>query len=278
MIRRALRRSHTYCTVFWLNTKHRCSQILASQFYFLVTLSILTHESTPLQRVMSSKQFHLEIYHFDEKLFELPRCIFTCKTVSILKLRIDTVLNHPPSFQLPSLKILSDDSFSRLLSGCPAPEDLTAEDSDGAINFKINVPTLKRLQIKLESFETYVRDFKFEIYALVLNFFRFNGDLGNFVFIENLPNLVEAIVNPGTYEVWVSEHKIHYGDLVFKLLSALKSAKFLEFLPGHKEYKLFDVYCVHIYNHVGQCILFGSICPSNSMYKSLGLISSKVYL
>ena len=73
----------------------------------------------------------------------------------------------------------------------------------------------------MESFETYVRDFKFEIYALVLDFFRFNGDLGNFVFIENLPNLVEVIVNLGTYEVWVSEHKIHNGDLVFKLLSAL---------------------------------------------------------
>ena len=78
------------------------------------------------------QQFHLEIYHFDEELFELPRCVFTCKTVSILKLRIDIVLN-PPSFQLPSLKILclhkilyrSDDSFSRLLSGCPALEDLT---------------------------------------------------------------------------------------------------------------------------------------------------------
>ena len=60
---------------------------------------------------------------------------------------------------------------------------------------------------------------------------------------ENLPYLVEAIVNLGTYEVWVSEHKIHNGDLVFKLLSALKSAKFLEFLPGHKEVR------VHFYLH-----------------------------
>ena len=130
MIRRALRRTHTYCTEFWLNTKHRCSQILASQFYFLVTLSILTRVHTVTAR--NVQQFHLEIYHFDEELFELPRCVFTCKTVSILKLRIDIVLN-PPSFQLPSLKILclhkilyrSDDSFSRLLSGCPALEDLT---------------------------------------------------------------------------------------------------------------------------------------------------------
>lgn len=65
----------------------------------------------------------------------------------------------------------------------------------------------------MESLDTYVRDFKFEIYALVLDFFRFNGDLGNFVFIDNLPNLVEVIVNLGTYEVWFLN--IHYGDLVF---------------------------------------------------------------
>ena len=65
------------CTEFWLNTKHRYSEILASQFYFLVTPSILTHRSTPLQPV---------IYHFDEKLFQLPRGFLTCKTVSILQL------------------------------------------------------------------------------------------------------------------------------------------------------------------------------------------------
>ena len=170
-----------------------------------------------------------------------------------VKLRINIILD-PPSFQLPSLKIpclqkilyRSDDAFrGSYLAAQPLNIWLChlREDSDGAINFKINVPTLKRLQIELESFETYVRDFKFEIYALVLDFFRFNGDLGNFVFIENLPYLVEAIVNLGTYEVWVSEHEIYYGDLVFKLLSALKSAKFLEFLPGHKEVR------VHFYLH-----------------------------
>ena len=110
-----------------------------------------------------------------------------------VKLRINIILD-PPSFQLPSLKIpclqkilyRSDDAFrGSYLAAQPLNIWLChlREDSDGAINFKINVPTLKRLQIELESFETYVRDFKFEIYALVLDFFRFNGDLGNFVFI-----------------------------------------------------------------------------------------------
>lgn len=62
------------------------------------------------------------------------------------------------------------------------------EGLDGATNYNINVPTLKRLDIDVES------DYQFEIYAPALHYFRFFGDLGNLVFLEKLTNLVEAHV------------------------------------------------------------------------------------
>lgn len=132
MIRRALRRTHAYCVQSFGSTQ--------STVLWNFSLAVLFpchpfHLHTWVDTVIEHnvQQLHLAIYHFDEKLFEFPRCVFTCKTVLILKLRIDIVLDPPPSFQLPSLKILclhkilyrSNDSFSRLLSGCPALEDLT---------------------------------------------------------------------------------------------------------------------------------------------------------
>ncbi|KAL0000856.1 hypothetical protein SO802_014637 [Lithocarpus litseifolius] len=151
----------------------------------------------------------------------------------------DIVLDPPSKFQFPNLSQYRtvykyDNSFSNLIPGCPVLEDLTValrEGLDGATNYDINVPTLKRLDIDLEL------DYKFEIYAPALHYFRFFGDLGNLVFLEKLTNLVEAHVYIDYIYAphWVPENGLRYGARVFKLVRELNCSKFLSLNPGQKE-------------------------------------------
>lgn len=89
-------------------------------------------------------------------------------------------------------------TLSNLLSGYPVLEDLTVElreDLNGATNYKINTPSLKRLEIKFGSVYPKPRNYKFEIYGPALNHFRFSGDLSNLIFIEKLTKLVEVHIS-----------------------------------------------------------------------------------
>ncbi|KAL4619127.1 hypothetical protein ACB092_06G057500 [Castanea dentata] len=204
------------------------------------------HLDTWIHTVIGRKVQQLRL-HFShsKKLVKLPRTVFTCKTIVILELIDDIVLDPPSNFQFPSLKILclceiaykSEDSFSNLLSGCPVLEDLRVklrEDLDGATNFKIIVPTLKLLGIEFIPGYPRPHDYKFEIYSPVLENFRFCGDLGNLVFIEKLTKVVDAEV--GIYAGhWVLENGLHYGARIFKLVRELNCSKFLSICPGQKE-------------------------------------------
>ena len=163
-------------------------------FFFLVTQPNPTHQAL---KTDSTRRVGLGWVRFSGSVgflhTLLPITVFTCKTIVNLELRFDIVLDPPSNFQFPSLKILClyrnvykyDNSFSNLISGCPVLEDLTValrEGLDGATNYNINVPTLKRLDIDVEW------DYKFEIYAPALHYFRFFGDLGNLAFLEKLTN------------------------------------------------------------------------------------------
>ncbi|XP_030930610.1 F-box/LRR-repeat protein At3g26922-like [Quercus lobata] len=206
--------------------------------------------------------------HFEcGQLFELPHTVFHCKTLVGLELYGEIELDLPPSFQLPSLKILrlceicytSDNSFSSLCSACPNLEDLTViyEFIVGNVNivsFKISLPFLKRLRIDFISFDTEPPDYKLEIYAPILERFRFFGYLSNMVFLEKLAHLIEAhFIVCGLGHVF----EMCYSDKVFKIVRALNSSKFLELFPGDVE-----------------CIGSGYIYPS--MFQNLVRLNFKV--
>ena len=122
----------------------------------------------------------------------MPRSFYFCRTVVVLELTGGIVLDPPPSFQFPSLKIMSlceilyrpHYSFSMLLCGCPVLEDLSLvrDGTDGMINFNVSVPTLKRLRIEFYTYERDLPDCKLEIYAPALEYFGFRGDLRNVCF------------------------------------------------------------------------------------------------
>ncbi|XP_062011805.1 F-box/LRR-repeat protein At4g14103-like [Rosa rugosa] len=94
---------------------------------------------------------------FLSKLVELPKSLFMCKTLVILRLRSQFITNIPASGCFPSLKFLHVtfysnviESMRELFSNCPILEDLTV---DGlllygvSLNLNISVPSLKTLRI-----------------------------------------------------------------------------------------------------------------------------------
>ena len=219
------------------------------------------------------QQLHLEIYldggqddsHvYEGELFKLPSSLYTCKTVVVLELRGGILLNPPPSFQFPSLKILrlseikygSISSISTLISGCPVLEDLSVvRVCTDVIGFKIKVHTLKRLHIGFKSYKPEPPDYNLEIHTPALEYFRFSGHLRNIVFHEKLAHLIEARVDIYALEDWTRVYEIYYGDRVFKLLRALNNAKFLSLFPGDKEVRPLFVFC-HVFIKAQKFLVF----------------------
>lgn len=103
------------------------------------------------------------------KLYEFPQSHFMCKTLSVLKLRLQFDLIAIPSNSdcFPHLKILhvrvccpNADSMKKLFSCCPALEDLVidglisnisniAREERLVLSFTVSAPKLRRLRICL---------------------------------------------------------------------------------------------------------------------------------
>ena len=171
--------------------------------------------------------------------WKLPPTIFSCKTLVVLKLANQIHLNPPSSssFEFPSLKILRleriedtcHNSFMKLLSACPVLEDLSLINLFPIWNFKIYVPTLKRLWLVFDEAE--YGDYEFEIDTPALEYFNFEGDLWDIIFLVQLDNLVEAIVNicsMDDYEFLEELHELEM-DRIFNILAGLNHAKFFSF-------------------------------------------------
>ncbi|CAN6584141.1 unnamed protein product [Malus baccata var. baccata] len=131
----------------------------------------------------------------EQNIFELPKSLFMCKTLRVLKLMSSFVTNTPTSWCLPSLKSLSvavrypdNDLIEKFLSRCRAVEDLTIHGVVGeheVWNFNISALGLKTLRIDLETAPDL-------------------GDLENFDFeqiflsnceLENAKSLVKATIH-----------------------------------------------------------------------------------
>lgn len=86
--------------------------------------------------------------------FELPKSLFMCKTLMVMKLMADFVASIPTSGCFPRLKLLyvtfhypQTHSMEKLLSQCPVLEDLTI---DVSLSDSF-LPKLKRLSISLST-------------------------------------------------------------------------------------------------------------------------------
>ncbi|KAL7605427.1 hypothetical protein Lser_V15G15556 [Lactuca serriola] len=139
--------------------------------------------------------------------FDLPLSLFTCKTLTKLKIigsnNVWQDFIFPSLVMLPSLKTLdfivnrkaSVNAF-RLINGCPMLESLSLVINDyndkEEVYCNFNIPTLKRLQLTTSGYRS--------IYKVVLNvpnleYLGVSGDLCALFVIEDLSSLVEATVS-----------------------------------------------------------------------------------
>ena len=106
--------------------------------------------------------------------FELPQCVFMCKTLVVLKVKSNCITYAPPtSGCFPSLKFLDvkveypeDDSMEKLFSCCPILEDLSINATVRdllVLMFKVSAPELKRLRMTFVSDYLVGKDHEYDI-------------------------------------------------------------------------------------------------------------------
>ncbi|KAJ7981722.1 putative F-box/RNI/FBD-like domains-containing protein [Quillaja saponaria] len=216
----------------------RC-RLICSEYYCKPT-----HVNTWVSAAVGLNVEELDISYrrsllVDAGFIGFPSSLFTCKTLVVLKLDSSMPFRVPLCVQLPLLNILHlirvefvyDNSLQRFLSGCPALEDLDV-DRNVDVNYtcKINVPTLKRLKIRISSVFTKV---KIEINTPSLEYLNLSAcDCQEFI-LERLPNLVEANVH--VYS------GAGYTDEIINLFKGLNNVKFLELSEHITRYLSFDL-------------------------------------
>lgn len=177
---------------------------------------------------------------------ELPRCLFFCTTLVLLKLKGQFLLNPVPSAStLPSLKTLllqrvhyaNPNSLSTLLAACPLLQDLTLivfgsdlerlDNNNAASAAKFNIIVLVPT---LETFLLHLQDLwyshKIQINAPALKSFQFLGWMGEDVVLENLPNLVKLFLHA---EKHIFTSFKEYSNRVLDFMRPLYNVKSMEF-------------------------------------------------
>ncbi|KAF3951569.1 hypothetical protein CMV_022796 [Castanea mollissima] len=185
------------------------------------------HVDTWVRAALTPDLEVLDLYIRPPQRFEFPSTLFNdAKSLVVLKLNGDIVLNAPPSFSFPSLKTLllesvwyaNLDTFSKLVSCCPSYE------------LEINAPALEYLY--------------------------FRGYIIKDLFLGNLSNLVEANVGVDF------DSSEDYGNRIRDFIGALSNVKSLHLdlyltrcLCNATEFNLPMFHNLAFLNfHVGACL------------------------
>ncbi|KAI7742251.1 hypothetical protein M8C21_033984 [Ambrosia artemisiifolia] len=158
----------------------------------------------------------LNVSELDVKaiLFELPLCLFTCRTLTKLRIDLDTQYlddwECPSPVNLPFLKTLDIVVFRnpflnafKLIPGCPMLESLSlhVQFSSNEDDYIFNIPNLKRLKLTFLKAE-FVNN-RILLHVPNLEYLLLGG--GSILVMEDMPSLVEASVLVGDTKVdmWV---------------------------------------------------------------------------
>ncbi|KAF3497625.1 hypothetical protein DY000_02056213 [Brassica cretica] len=134
----------------------------------------------------------------------MPSNLFTCKSLVILKLVGEILLDVPPMFSLPSLKTLklqwvtyfSEETLQRLLSNCPILEDLVLYLRDYDITGKLTIGVSSLQSLSLYIPYTHLID-GYVIETPALKYFKLRdyNYKSHYCLIENMPNLLHAHID-----------------------------------------------------------------------------------
>ncbi|CAN6561133.1 unnamed protein product [Malus baccata var. baccata] len=179
--------------------------------------------------------------------FELPQCVFMCKTLVVLKVKSNCITYGPPkSGCFPSLKFLDvkveypeDDSMEKLFSCCPVLEDLS---------INVSAPELKRLRMTFVSAYLVAKDHEYDISinAPKLENLDFKQDCLSIYLFENFKYLVKGSeCCPPAFDQLTQLKLVLYDCCRWDLLTQLlkKSPNLESLVIEHKE----DEECVKDY-------------------------------
>ncbi|KAK9069567.1 hypothetical protein SSX86_011471 [Deinandra increscens subsp. villosa] len=160
--------------------------------------------SSWISNVIMHNVQELDLSIFSEYASVIPQSIFDCKSLVILKINLDHVIEIPSRISLPCLKTLhlslvifpNDDSTENLFSSCLVLEELALMDCMfmNLKNITISSLTLKRLTIHdLPCYMPSGR--KIKIDAKNLTYLEFMGDLSSEVILNSVSSLAKACIN-----------------------------------------------------------------------------------
>ncbi|KAL6226121.1 hypothetical protein ACLB2K_000086 [Fragaria x ananassa] len=207
----------------------------------------------------------LEHYYCDERRLqgdnvekiELPKTIFLCKTLVVLKLNLKSncfIYAPPESGCFPNLKVLhigvdcpDKDFMEKLFTFFPLLEDLTIDGYlSSAISgtFKLFVPELKRLSIEVDSNMSYEDPYEyyFSINAPKLEFLNLKVYLLPSIIFDNAMSPVKAVAScipdfDNLIHLKLVLHDCHHWEVLAELLHRTPNLERL--VLEHNE----DVYC-----------------------------------
>lgn len=144
-------------------------------------------------------------YCSGEEPIRLPKCLFACKTLVVLKLENVSLVDGSSyacfksiqTLHLVDVKYANDQSLPRIISCCSTLEDLVVQRCPGD-NVKVvtvTAPCLKNLSLHKSSQAFEGDDDGFLINAPRLKRIDIEDYWGGFCYIENMPEVVEANVD-----------------------------------------------------------------------------------
>ncbi|CAN6897967.1 unnamed protein product [Brassica oleracea] len=150
------------------------------------------------------RELEMMLYESDPaKPFVLPSNLYACKSLVVLKLGGDILLDVPTMASLPSLKTMelqsvryfSDKTLPLLLSKCPLLEDLVVDlrEDDTPRYLGVVVPSLQSLSLYIP-YNNHIID-GFVLVTPALKYFKLMDYNEHYCLIENMPNLIEAYLD-----------------------------------------------------------------------------------
>lgn len=176
-----------------------------------------------------------------QQIFELPKPLLTCKTLEVLKLDSNYVINLPTTGSFPTLRSLhvtvnspDSDAMGTLISYCPVLENLTIDGTlgDHVLNVSVSVAELKSLRIRLRSTTDVLHDaHNFLINAPKIEYLDIEEDILSNYKLENAKSLVKAHARVSdNYTI-----RGHDFNRATALMSTISSVKYLSLSTTHLE-------------------------------------------
>ncbi|KAK8514916.1 hypothetical protein V6N11_072726 [Hibiscus sabdariffa] len=174
-----------------------------------IDVHLLCEEILKLSTVLfTCPSLEIDVFLFYANLEQFPNLLFTCSSLVTLKLEFrGAEMEVPTNVCLPNLRTLhlrdmefvDGCSFPRLISGCPALEDLGLFSCfvDGVDELYIHSLLLKRLVLNYETFDDVHYKYEDIDYAIVIDapslvYFKYIGHVGRGYTLRNTESLEKA--------------------------------------------------------------------------------------